>query len=219
MQALGVVVGVGRCAGDGLAVCLQGRRQLLDGQRALADRGGHGRPGLAAENLRRDGSGLSGVSRFLDGLEVLLDPVLCADPLLGQRGHALFHSSEDLAGVDAGLVELSDQGGRFLEAVPHFLKLRPEGLHRCHEISEAGAGALRDLEHIVHGVAHVVGVNIPLLEGFARSLNDAAEIFAQQVRDLNGLPGYALQCVAGEAEPGVVVRDRLAGVLHCGRNR
>ena len=52
----------------------------------------------------------------------------------------------------------------------------------------------------------------------ARLLDHAAEVVPEHIAHLDGLLGDLLKLRAGEAEAGVVVCDRLTGVLHCGRD-
>ena len=218
LKPLGEVVGVISCAGDCLAVFLQLSRQVCDGQRAVSDRCGHRGARPCTEDLRRDAGGLCGRPGVFDLFVVHGEPVAGADALLGKCGDALFHGAEHFVGVYAGFVELAHQGARRLEGVAHLLKLRAELLHICHQIREAHTRALADLKDVVHSAAHVVGVDVPLLEGLARLLDHAAEVVPEHIAHLDGLLGDLLKLRAGEAEAGVVVCDRLAGVLHCGRD-
>ena len=218
LEPLGEVVGVLGRAGDGFAVLQQAFRQISDGESAVSDRCGHCGSGLGAEDLRRDACGLCGRACVLDLLVVHSQPIARADAFLRQCADALFHGAEDFLSVDAGLVELAHEGARCLEGIAHLLKLWAELLHIAHKVSEAHAGALADLEDVVHRAAHVVGVDVPLLEGLARLLDHAAEVVPQHIAHLERLLGDLLKLRAGQAEPGVIVRDGFAGVLHSGRH-
>ena len=68
-----------------------------------------------------------------------------------------------------------------------------ELLDVCHQVSEADAGGLGSLENVVHFVPHFVRVDVPRLEGLGRLLDNAAEILAEHVSDLDRLGRYTLE--------------------------
>ena len=194
------------------------REHVVELELAACDGVGEVRSGTLAEQLDGQRRGLGAGAEVCDLFDDPLERVRHVLARLGQRADADLETGEHGLGVDAGLVELGQQGERVVEAEPEIAERRTELDDGGRELVDAGARCLPGTVELVQCRGLVLCGQAPVTEHAGDVVDVGADIGLGQPRQVDELLGEVLERLAGQTEPGVQIGDRSAGVVEAGRH-